>query len=295
MDSVRDQSRIVASALDPLLTAEGQPNLPAITHALARFKSELTTIKLLFRPATGTQGFYYVGSSASLSNDALDAERMRLKEQGLLNRLEESCSGDLPIALRYRTPDGHDEVVISLVPVRSANGCWAVVTTLSAAALPALALDVPYYDTPEIRFAGAIYLAMAVLTFTTLWSIWRGLIHFGERARAIRVRQAPAATFRSRNEVPELAGVAEEFDRMVETLQNAARNLRRTAEDNAHAFKTPVAIIRQSLEPVARSGARPDRAVARQAGRARHLLAPARRGGGRSAGDAARRCRSPRP
>jgi len=253
MDSVRDQSRIVASALTPLLTDSTQPDLPAISNELAHLHSEMTTIKLLFRPATGSQGFYYVGSAPPISNDALDAERLQLKEQGVLEWLEQSCSGAMPIALRYRAPDGHDELVISVEPIRAVTGCWAVVTTLSAAALPGLTLDVPYYDTPEIRFAGAIYLAMAVLTFTTLWSIWRGLIKFGERARAIRIKAAPVSSFRSRNDMPELAGVAEEFDRMVETLQDAARDLRQTAEDNAHAFKTPVAIIRQSLEPVERA------------------------------------------
>jgi two-component system sensor histidine kinase ChvG len=132
-------------------------------------------------------------------------------------------------------------------------GCWAIVTSLSATAVPGVALGVPYYDTPEVKIAAVIYLAMAALTFTTFWSIWRGLLQFGERARAIRSRSAPNPTFLARNEVPELAGVADEFDRMVETLQNAARDIRRAAEDNAHAFKTPVAIIRQSLEPIARA------------------------------------------
>ncbi len=253
MDRLRDQGRIVGTALAPLLTAPGQPNLPAIGRELARYANDVTTLKLLFRPNAGTRAFYYVASSAPLSNDALDAERERLKEQGVLDRLEESCAGDVPIALRYRAPDGHDEVVTSLMPLQSTNGCWAIVTSLSAAAVPGLALGVPYYDTPEIKLAGFIYLIMAILTFTTFWTIWRGLQQFGERARRIRSRNAPGPAFLAHNSVPELAGVAEEFDRMVETLQNAARDLRRAAEDNTHAFKTPVAIIRQSIEPLLRA------------------------------------------
>ncbi|HVJ51365.1 MAG TPA: HAMP domain-containing sensor histidine kinase [Aliidongia sp.] len=252
--SVRDQGRIIGISLTPMLTAPGGPNLPAITHELARYNNDFTSIKLLLHPATGAvHGFYYVASSAPLSNDALDTEREGLAKQGVLDRLEESCGGDVPIEMRYRAPDGHDEVVTSLVPVQSTVGCWAVVTSLAAASVPGIALGVPYYDTPEVRIAALIYLAMAALTFTTFWSIWRGLLQFGERARAIRSHPAPIPTFLARNEVPELAGVADEFDRMVETLQNAARDMRRAAEDNAHAFKTPVAIIRQSLEPVARA------------------------------------------
>ncbi|HYD31544.1 MAG TPA: HAMP domain-containing sensor histidine kinase, partial [Azospirillaceae bacterium] len=47
-------------------------------------------------------------------------------------------------------------------------------------------------------------------------------------------------------------GVAENFDRLVETLHESAESLRRAAEDNAHAFKTPIAVIRQSIEPLMR-------------------------------------------
>jgi two-component system sensor histidine kinase ChvG len=53
--------------------------------------------------------------------------------------------------------------------------------------------------------------------------------------------------------VPELADVAVEFDHMVEVLDASARHIRRAAEDNAHAFKTPIAVIRQSLEPLKRA------------------------------------------
>jgi two-component system, OmpR family, sensor histidine kinase ChvG len=254
MNSVRDQGHTVSVAVTPMLTGSGAPNLPAIGQEISRFDNRLTTVKLLFQPvASAAQGFFYVASSAPLTNAALDTERESLQRQGVLDRLEGSCAGDVPVELRYRAPDGHDEVVTSLVPVLSSSGCWAVVTSLSASAVPGIALGVPYYDTPEVRLAALIYLAMAALTFTMFWSIWRGLLQFGDRARAIRSQNAPGPTFAARNEVPELSSVAIEFDRMVEALQNAARDIRRAAEDNAHAFKTPVAIIRQSLEPIGRA------------------------------------------
>jgi two-component system sensor histidine kinase ChvG len=253
--SVREQGHTVAAALTPELTQPGPANLPAIGRELARFANSLTTIKLMFRPmaASGPGGFYYVATSAPEPSDELEAERITLARQGVLGRLDESCTGDVPIEQRYTAPDGHDEVVTSVIPVQSTAGCWALVTSLSASALPGLSLGRPYYDTPEIRFAGAIYLLMALLTFTTFWSIWRGLGRFADRARQIRAREAQGATFLARNTVPELTTVAEEFDRMVDMLQDSARDIRRAAEDNAHAFKTPIAIIRQSLEPVARS------------------------------------------
>ncbi|HWK45600.1 MAG TPA: HAMP domain-containing sensor histidine kinase [Stellaceae bacterium] len=256
MAGVRDQGRIIGAALAPLLISSGG-NLPALGPALgrelARFGDEVTRIKLLYRPASGASGFFYIASSLPLTNSDLDLERDNLRTQGVLDRLNESCTGDLPIAVRYRAEDGHDEVVTSVTPVQTPAGCWAVVTSLAATSVPGLSLGVPYYATPEVRLAGIIYLVMALLTFTTFWSIWRGLSQFGQHARAIRSQDMASLSFGARNEVPELAEVAEEFDRLVDTLRNSAQDLRQTAEDNAHAFKTPIAIIRQSLEPVVRA------------------------------------------
>ena len=172
----------------------------------------------------------------------------------MLDQLSTTCDGELPFALRYRTPGGDDEVVTSVTPLKTPAGCWAVVTSFSALSLPGATLGRPYWASSEVRFAAAIYLAMVLLTFTTFWSIRRGLQRFAERARAIRERRTSGGSFfRAQNDVPELADVAEEFDRMVEVLAASARDIRRAAEDNAHAFKTPIAVIRQSLEPLKRA------------------------------------------
>ena len=127
-------------------------------------------------------------------------------------------------------------------------------TSFSAPSPPGATLGRPYWASSEVRFAAAIYLAMVLLTFTTFWSIRRGLQRF-RRARPLDPRAAPGggSSFRAQNDVPELADVAEEFDHMVEVLDASARDIRRAAEDNAHAFKTPIAVIRQSLEPVKRA------------------------------------------
>src|SRR3546814_12922456 len=67
--------------------------------------------------------------------------------------------------------------------------------------------------------------------------------------------------FRSR--IPELKDVAEDFDRMVRTLREGAEVIRRTAEENAHSFKTPIGIIMQSLEPLKRELPHDDRRARR--------------------------------
>src|SRR5260221_5148114 len=107
--------------------------------------------------------------------------------------------------------------------------------------VPGWRLGVPYWASPEIKLAAAIYLGMMVLTLTTFLNIRRRLRHFAERARAIRRHGPGTGSFVAQNEIPELGAVAQEFDRMVDVLHSSADDIRRAAEDNAHAFKTPIA------------------------------------------------------
>ena len=72
--------------------------------------------------------------------------------------------------------------------------------------------------------------------------------------------------------MPELTDVAAEFDRMVEALHGSAAAIRRAAEDNAHAFKTPIAVIRQSLEPLRRAVGVDNQRVLRAIDRVDHSL-----------------------
>jgi two-component system sensor histidine kinase ChvG len=252
--SVGDQGRVMAQAMAPLVTASERPNLVRLQQELARFADDVTNVKLLFKPAAAVDsgGFYYIASWPVVPASQLDAEGEKLRQQGVLARLATSCEGEFPIALRYARPEGGEEVVTSVTPIRAPSGCWAVVTSFSAAALPGSNLGAPYWATTEVKVAGVVYLAMALLTLTTFWSIRRGLRRFADRARIVRERGGPGS-FGEQNDIPELAEVADEFDRMVETLQKSGEDIRRAAEDNAHAFKTPIAVIRQSLEPLRRS------------------------------------------
>jgi len=248
---VREQGRVIAEALAPLIADRLNPPMPLLGQTLARFADNFTKVKLLFSPAD-RPGFYYVASWPPVPAAQLEAERDELTREGVLGRLSATCQGELPIALRYTKPGGDDEIVASVTPMRTASGCWAVVTSFSASDVPGSTLGRPYWASREVRIAAVIYLAMVLIVFTTFWSVRRGLRRFAERARAIREHQ-PGGSFSTQNDVPELADVAEEFDRMVEVLADSARDIRRAAEDNAHAFKTPIAVIRQSLEPLKRA------------------------------------------
>jgi two-component system sensor histidine kinase ChvG len=253
--SVRDEGRVISQSLLPLLETADLDSLPQLGRHLARFAGKVTTIKLLLAPAgagAGTDGFYYVASWPAVAPSNLQAERETLAQQGALDRLAANCRGELPFSLIYNRPTGGSEIVTAVTPLSTAAGCWAVIASFSVDAFPSVHLGQPYWATPPVLIAALIYLAMAVITFATLLSVRGGLRRFAERARRIREQGPDAGSFGGRNSLPELAEVGAEFDRMVDSLHRSAADIRRSAEDNAHAFKTPIAVIRQSLEPLRR-------------------------------------------
>lgn len=252
--SVQEQARLIVQALMPLLNRPEGPPLTELGEALSRFGSEHTRLKILFRPAEGqgSGSFFYVAAAPAVPLDRLRHVRAELQQQGVLERLDATCAGDEPLAIRYTTASGEEELVTSVVPVNSRWGCWALVTSHSTAAFLGTSIGQPYWRTPEVRFAAAIYLVLALLALTISLGVWRSLGRFRQVADEMRERGPSGHSFAAQNRVPELASVAEDFDRLVAALQSAADNIRRSAEDNAHAFKTPLAIIRQSLEPVRR-------------------------------------------
>jgi two-component system, OmpR family, sensor histidine kinase ChvG len=262
--SVREQGRLIGQALLPIISASERQDLPQLGHELARFADDLINVKLLLAPPGG--GFFYIASSPVVSPAHLDIERETLRQAGVLDRLAASCEGEIPVAFRYATPTGDDEVVTSVTPLKMPSGCWAIVTSFPARMEPGARLGVAYWATPEVKLAGVIYLAMALLTLTTFLNVRHRLRHFAERARAIRNHGPGNGSFVAHNEIPELGAVAEEFDRMVEVLHSSADDIRRAAEDNAHAFKTPIAVIRQSLEPLKRGMTADNRRAARALG-----------------------------
>jgi len=55
------------------------------------------------------------------------------------------------------------------------------------------------------------------------------------------------------NMIPELTGVADDFDSLVTALAQSKRFIIQAAEENAHAFKAPLAVIAQAIEPLKRA------------------------------------------
>ncbi|GIK98988.1 MAG: hypothetical protein BroJett029_31970 [Alphaproteobacteria bacterium] len=252
--NVQEQGRLVALGLEPLLRQTEPSPLLTLGESLTRFANRNTRIKVLFRPTgkADVASFFYVASAPPVPTAFLQQERDELLQQGILDSVSVTCTGNLPLANRYRDPEGREEVLTSITPVLTDAGCWAVIVSHPLESLLGATLAQPYWMRFEVRVAAAIYLAMAVLTLAVFLSIRRSVLRFRALARDLRTGAAGDRSFVSQNEVSELTGVAEEFDRLVRTLRASADSIRRAAEDNAHAYKTPIAIMRQSLEPLKR-------------------------------------------
>jgi two-component system sensor histidine kinase ChvG len=250
LTAIREKGQVISKALEPLLQRADSIPYFRLGEELAQFQTGTVSLKLLFRRAgTPETGFFYVASAPAVTTDALEVERRQLIDAGILDRLGGSCDGNLPLAMRVELPRGRTELLTSISPVRTSGGCWALVISSLLDELGDRPLGQPYWRSPEVQIAAAIYLALAAIVLLVFFDLWQSLVRFGGMARAIR-RQQSAGRFAERNDIPELQAVAAEFDSMVDTLRESAGALRRAAEDTAHAFKTPIGVVRQAIEPL---------------------------------------------
>ena len=137
-----------------------------------------------------------------------------------------------------------------MVPIVSETGCWVVLVSKATDDVLKSSLGRPYWKSAEVRIATALYLLFACVVFWMFLDVWRNLRRFARLARDIRTGQSGELSFERHNRVPEISGVATEFDRLVLGLRASARSIREAAEDNAHALKGPLAVISQSVEPL---------------------------------------------
>ncbi|GGB54362.1 hypothetical protein GCM10011505_39150 [Tistrella bauzanensis] len=254
LDSVQRQGNLVAQALVPLLSQFDAAAVPQVRRTIERMAQPDVSIKLLLRPTGGaaTDAFFYIASVPTVPVDYLQEERAELIETGVLDRLADTCGGGRPLAVEYTNPNGQVEVLTSLTPIDAPMGCWVVITAHATDSIVGQSLARPYWQMPEVRFAGAVYLTLALVVLWLFTSIWRNIRGFAGVARRIRKNPSTERSFSDMNRVPELNDVAGAFDDMVRDLRGTAETMRRTAEENAHAFKTPIAVIAQSVEPLKR-------------------------------------------
>jgi two-component system sensor histidine kinase ChvG len=260
--SLQAQGKLVAQQLQPLLNQAQGRNFLNIAKTVESLANDQMRVKLLLRPAGQKDSFFLVAANPPLQFEALEGERQSVDQTGVLLRLDESCDGDRALSVRYKNASGNEELLTSMSPLHSAAGCWVVLTSFASEDLASASLARPFMQAPEVRLALGFYVMMALLIAFTLAGTLFDLKNFAKVARSIRQGGTfGKPSFAAHSAIPELRPVAQEFDRMVATLEASAQALREAAEDNAHAFKAPIAAITQAIEPL-RQEAGAERAVA---------------------------------
>ena len=252
LQTVQEQGRLVAEGVRPLLKSFEGKSPEIVSGALARFAGHRINVKVLFRPvkATGEKGFFFIASTPRVLGEDLEAERQELARTGAFDQLAGACKANSQSVTRYTNAQGIDEILTSITPIQLKSGCWVVVTALEMSDVLAASIGRPYWQTPQVRVAFLIYALMALITISLFLGLWRNLRRFGGVAREIRVDGDTRKSFLERNRIPELRDVAAEFDALVESLRRSISTIRQAAEENAHALKTPLAVIAQSIEPL---------------------------------------------
>ena len=253
--AVQDRSKLIGHALTPVLR-NAEPGAGGSLNAeLARFSSDGTVLKLMVQPAAPsgepqTGGFYFVASAPAIRADEVVPELDELAHRGILKRLGEACMWEASDEIRYRQPSGTVELLTSIIPIKTAKGCWVLTSTHTTSEFLNTSIGRPYWETRAVRIAAGIYLVLAILAILAALSIYLSLRRFREVAGEIGQGRIGDYAFSQRNVVPELSSVARDFDKLVLDLKHLSQQIRQSAEDNAHAFKTPLAAIQSSLSPV---------------------------------------------
>lgn len=248
LTAVQDAGTAITAGLTSTLLTLQPADFGSLAARLAPFADPRRQVTLLFHPAgsAANQDFFLVASVPPLSANEIAAERARLASLGVLDQLARSCAGGTPLTERVPAADGGTTVITSVTGVASTAGCWAILIAVNAADENLGLADRPAIIQRQLVLAGAVYVLMSGLILLIFSSVWTNLGRY--RARAL----SPGSTggFLDVTDVPEMVPVARAIDGMVQRLRDAADLLRQAAEDNAHAFKGPVAIIRQAMAPL---------------------------------------------
>lgn len=255
LESVRSHGSAIAQAMADELGRSDADVFSEVPERLQLFETRGMRLRLLFSPAgdENVSDFFYVASTPASSLEQLELERDLFRETGLLSDVWSSCSGMLELSRVTAVPEAGRELLVSITPIQTAQGCWALIASLALEDEVAASLIEPYWQRPEVIAAVIIYMAMASLLVVILLDVRGAVKRFERHARHIASAGSRGRSFRRLNKVPEFDGVAGQFDAMVQRLHDVAVDIRASAEEQVHALKTPIGTIAQSIEALRRA------------------------------------------
>lgn len=116
------------------------------------------------------------------------------------------------------------------------------------ASFAAVSIVLPLYFPGADHTAVIIVTASVVILALLSLSLRHATRTFRESMRQTMASGDPQETLENNNLVPELDGIAREFDDLVSISLHSAKSLRELAENNAHSLKGPVATIQSALD-----------------------------------------------
>lgn len=248
--AAQQQAALVMNGLRPLIDQFNPQAVSLVADAIKAMANDGLTIRLLLHTDEPEgEGVFLVAAAPGETQAAFEPVKVKLNELGLLSRAPQTCDGSAPIEARIGTEAGTNELLFAIASMRTAAGCWSVLTSWTAAAYLETSIGRPYWQSGEMRMAALVYGGLTALVVGLFASVWLQLRRFQRLAYDLRAGRSDSS-FESLNRMPELSGVAREFDRLIGGLRSSAELIRHVAEENIHALKTPVATIGQLVVPL---------------------------------------------
>ncbi|MEO0411215.1 MAG: HAMP domain-containing sensor histidine kinase [Pseudomonadota bacterium] len=250
LDATAREGQMLTEALRDELMAFSQEGTGPLEAQLDRMASTSRSVRVFYRPDPRDGGFFSIAAEPRLSSDAIAAERERLQTAGLFEPLKTSCRGNRPIAERYLNQSGEEELLTFIRPLALENGCWIVLISHNEPDLLQSSIGQSFWKSAPFRYALITYGIIAALSAWLFIDIYLDMRRIRKAAKSAQTGTRGKTDFTKLIQVPELRGVTLEIDRLLATVDEGQDLMRRAAEENAHALKTPIAVIQQSLEPL---------------------------------------------
>lgn len=248
--AAQQQAALIMNGLRPLIDQFNPRSIGLVADAVKAMANDGLTIRLLLHATEPEgEGVFLVAAAPEETQAAFEPVRQKLNQLGLLAQAPKTCDGSAPIEARIGTEAGSNELLFAIASTRTAAGCWSVLTSWTELAYLETSIGRPYWQSGEMRLAALVYGGLTALVIGLFLSVWLHLRRFQRLAYDLRAGRS-TESFETLNRMPELAGVAREFDRLIGGLRSSSELIRHVAEENIHALKTPVATIGQLIVPL---------------------------------------------
>jgi len=221
---LRERGRVIAQTLSPLLEQFNSRSIAAIESRLTGFNDGKLRIKLLFRPAgmSGSDNLFYIASIPAVPKSELMEARAELLGTGILDNLHASCL--MPVGttvVRHVSPADQRMVLSTVIPISTATGCWALITSRLSARLPEPAAGRPTWTNPKTHILAAFYLLTAAILCSALFLVWRNQAQVVEWARGAHGPGSPSRQLVGAGGLAARDSLAESFAPLTELLRSS--------------------------------------------------------------------------